>query len=72
MSFAIDRKVQGKEISVAEAPEHAGRSNVIDLMDALKASLQGQKKSGAADERKGPKRAAPSAAGMRKARRHKQ
>jgi DNA end-binding protein Ku len=71
---AIDRKVQGKEISTAEAPERPGRNNVIDLMDALKASLQGQKKSGAADERKGPKRATPAAvgarAGARKTRRH--
>jgi DNA end-binding protein Ku len=67
---AIDRKVQGKEISTAEAPERAGRNNVIDLMDALKASLQSQKKAGATDERKGPKRATAAASAARKTRRH--
>ncbi len=36
---AIQRKVQGKQVSLAEAPSSVGRANVIDLMDALKASL---------------------------------
>ena len=36
---AIQKKVQGKEISLAEHPEPANRGNVIDLMQALRASL---------------------------------
>jgi DNA end-binding protein Ku len=36
---AIQRKVQGHEVSLAEAPEPGARGNVIDLMQALKASL---------------------------------
>jgi DNA end-binding protein Ku len=55
---AVDRKIQGKEVSTAEAPERAPASNVIDLMSALKASLEGKGGAGAT-ERKGPKRATP-------------
>ncbi|MDB6099343.1 MAG: end-binding protein Ku [Gammaproteobacteria bacterium] len=36
---AIQKKVQGKEVSLAEPPVPGNRENVIDLMDALKASL---------------------------------
>ncbi|MEJ0008634.1 MAG: Ku protein [Steroidobacteraceae bacterium] len=36
---AIQRKVQGKEVSVAKEGTRASGSNVIDLMQALKASL---------------------------------
>jgi DNA end-binding protein Ku len=36
---AIQKKVQGKEISLTEPPVPSNRGNVIDLMDALKASL---------------------------------
>lgn len=57
---AIQRKLEGEEIQVAEAEEP--RAQIIDLMDALKASLE---KEGAASgasrsaaSRKGPKRAA--------------
>ncbi len=35
----IRKKVQGKEIALADAPVEAPRSNVVNLMDALKASL---------------------------------
>ena len=57
---AIEKKVEGQEITLAEAP--AGEEKVIDLMEALRASL-GQKESPArgkkaeAAERKPPKRA---------------
>jgi DNA end-binding protein Ku len=53
---AVQRKVAGKEISLAEAPVGNGRGNVIDLMQALRASL-GAKSPSAAAERKPPKRA---------------
>src|SRR5579862_5141099 len=36
---AIEGKVQGKEVALSEAPAPASDSNVIDLMSALKASL---------------------------------
>jgi DNA end-binding protein Ku len=39
MEAAIQRKIQGKEVSLAEAPSTAAKGNVIDLMQALKASL---------------------------------
>lgn len=35
----IQKKVQGKEISFAAGPAESSRSNVVNLMDALKASL---------------------------------
>jgi DNA end-binding protein Ku len=54
---AIERKVQGKEVAVAtDAPRVRG-SNVVDLMQALKASLD-KKPDGAAVSR-APKRAGP-------------
>ncbi len=55
---AIQRKVQGKEVTLAEAPAGKGTSNVVDLMEALKASLNARG-SATADgrERKHPKRA---------------
>jgi DNA end-binding protein Ku len=58
---AIEKKVEGQEITLAEAPEGAGEK-VIDLMEALRASL-GQKEAPARGkkaetaERKPPKRA---------------
>ncbi len=63
---AIERKVEGKEISVSEPPREAGGAQVIDLMEALRASLGKQKESleraaSAVTEtrgRKAPKRAA--------------
>jgi DNA end-binding protein Ku len=54
---AIQRKVAGKEVSLAEAPVAKAGSNVIDLMDALRASLGAKTSKPAAKERKEPKRA---------------
>jgi DNA end-binding protein Ku len=56
---AIQRKVKGKEVSFAEAPAFSGGSNVIDLMDALKASLQGRRPTASEMKRKMPKKAPP-------------
>ena len=53
---AIERKVEGKEISVSAPPPEPGGAQVIDLMEALRASLGKQK---AAPER------APAAAAER-------
>ena len=53
---AVQRKVAGKEVSLAEAPVGTSKGNVIDLMQALRASL-GAKSSKAGAERKPPKRA---------------
>jgi DNA end-binding protein Ku len=62
---AIQRKVQGKEVSLAEAPAAKESTNVIDLMTALRASLNAQAtKPAESKERKTPKRA--SAAPSRK------
>jgi len=58
---AIQRKVEGKEVSIAEAPSFGGGSNVVDLMDALKASLSARGSRVAAMKRKAPKRAPASA-----------
>jgi DNA end-binding protein Ku len=44
---AVQKKVEGQEITLAEAPEGGGGAQVIDLMEALRASL----------ERKAPARA---------------
>ena len=38
----IDRKIAGQQIVASEHHEQAAGSNVIDLMDALRASLQGK------------------------------
>jgi len=55
---AIARKVDGKEVSLAESPTSAGSSNVVDLMEALKASLSAKGASTVdVKERKSPKRA---------------
>ena len=63
---AIQRKVEGKEISLSAPPEEArGGAQVIDLMDALRASLGKQAAQAAAEQpaapaagaRKPPKRA---------------
>ncbi len=42
MLAEIDRKIQGQQIVASERTETSGASNVIDLMDALRASLQGR------------------------------
>jgi DNA end-binding protein Ku len=54
LADVIAQKVEGQEITFAEAPEPQGK--IIDLMDALRASLA--ETSDGAAERKGPKRAA--------------
>jgi DNA end-binding protein Ku len=54
---AIQRKVAGKEVSLNEAPVAKAGGNVIDLMAALKASLDAKSSQGAPRERKTPKRA---------------
>jgi DNA end-binding protein Ku len=59
---AIQKKVQGKEVSLSEAPVATTSGNVIDLMDALRASIDARgAKPAAAAARKAPKRAATSA-----------
>src|ERR1700675_2561341 len=37
---AVQRKVEGEEVTLAEAPEGGGGAQVIDLMEALRASLE--------------------------------
>lgn len=54
---AIEQKVKGKEISLAEAPVGKASGNVIDLMAALKASIGAKASKPAPSERKSPKRA---------------
>ncbi|MDP9013020.1 MAG: Ku protein [Pseudomonadota bacterium] len=67
---AIQKKVEGKEVSLAEAPVSAKGGNVIDLMEALRASIDARG-SKAADlkERKAPKRAAGQGSSRKSARR---
>ncbi len=67
---AIQKKIQGKEISLAETAAVAPRGNVIDLMEALRASIDARGAKGAAlKERKAPKRASSSGAARKSARR---
>jgi DNA end-binding protein Ku len=67
---AIQKKVEGKEVSIAEGPVAAAGGNVIDLMAALRASIDARG-SKAADlkERKAPKRAAAQGSARKTARR---
>ena len=58
---AVQRKVEGKEVSFAEPPSVEGASNVVDLMEVLKASLNARGNKADAKERKAPKKA-PAAA----------
>ena len=59
---AVEKKISGKEISISpEAPSGKSSAQVIDLMDALKASLGGNKRAQSATERKPPKRAVAAA-----------
>ena len=67
---AVQKKVEGQEITMAEAPESGGQ--VIDLMEALRASLD--KKAGAPanapaqpEARKAPRRAQQAETAQRKA-----
>jgi DNA end-binding protein Ku len=67
---AIERKVQGKEVTLAAAEPRAAGGNVVDLLDALKASLAGGAAATKDKGRKPPKRAAaPSAAAKKSSRR---
>ncbi len=58
----IAQKVEGEEVTFAEAPEPEAK--IIDLMEALKASLG--RPAGEKGARKGPKRAAGGSGGARK------
>ena len=53
---AIQKKVEGQEISVAEAPPETG-GKVIDLMEALRASLEKTEKAKASVSQLGPRKA---------------
>jgi DNA end-binding protein Ku len=67
---AIQRKVDGKEVSLAEGPVSAKGGNVIDLMEALRASIDARgSKAADVKERKAPKRAAAQASSRKTARR---
>jgi DNA end-binding protein Ku len=68
---AIQKKVDGKEISLAEGPVTAkGGGNVIDLMEALRASIDARgSKAKELKERKAPKRAAAEGSSRKTARR---
>jgi DNA end-binding protein Ku len=56
---AIQQKVAGKEVTLAESPVSRAGGNVVDLMEALRASLnaKGSSKTSDVKERKSPKRA---------------
>lgn len=68
---AIERKIAGEQITVSEEPETAGTAQVIDLMEALRASIARKEEKGASPAkaaRKAAKKAeAPPAAPARKA-----
>jgi DNA end-binding protein Ku len=67
---AIQKKVEGKEVSLAEAPVSAKGGNVIDLMEALRASIDARgPKATDLKERKAPKRAAAQGSSRKSARR---
>jgi DNA end-binding protein Ku len=67
---AIQKKIAGKEISLSDAPAGAAAGNVIDLMDALRASIDARgSKASALKERKPPKRASAAGASRKSARR---
>jgi DNA end-binding protein Ku len=68
---AIQKKVEGKEVSLSDAPtSSAGGGNVIDLMEALRASIDARgAKPAALKDRKAPKRAAAPAAARKTQRR---
>ncbi len=66
---AVQKKVEGQEITMAEAP--AASAQVIDLMEALRASLEkkppAKGREPQAETRKPPKRAQPAAPAAKKA-----
>jgi DNA end-binding protein Ku len=67
---AIQKKVEGKEISLSEAPAAAPSRNVIDLMEVLRQSIEARGAKPVEDlkARKPPKRAAKSAAARKSSR----
>jgi len=67
---AIQKKVEGKEISLSEAPAAAPSRNVIDLMEVLRQSIEarGAKATDDLKARKPPKRAAKSATARKSSR----
>jgi DNA end-binding protein Ku len=70
VEVAIQKKVEGKEISLAEGPTAAKGGNVIDLMEALRASIDARgSKAKELKERKAPKRAGTEVASRKSARR---
>ncbi len=67
---AIQKKVEGKEVSIAEGPVTAKGGNVIDLMEALRASIDARgSKVTDLKERKAPKRAGAQGTSRKTARR---
>ena len=68
---AIQKKVEGQEVSIAESPVSAKSGNVIDLMEALRASIDARGSKSAPDlkERKAPKRATATRSSRKTARR---
>jgi DNA end-binding protein Ku len=67
---AIQKKVEGQEVSIAEGPVAAKGGNVIDLMEALRASIDARgSKATDLKERKAPKRAAAQGSARKSARR---
>jgi DNA end-binding protein Ku len=67
---AIQRKVDGKEVSLAEGPVSTKGGNVIDLMEALRASIDARgSKAPNLKDRKAPKRAAAQTSSRKTARR---
>lgn len=55
---AIQKKVEGQEISIAETPTAASEGKVIDLMEALRASLEKSRKAKASVSTLGPRKPA--------------
>jgi DNA end-binding protein Ku len=55
---AIQKKVEGQEISVSETAPAAGEGKVIDLMEALRASLEKTESARAQVSKLGPRKAA--------------
>jgi DNA end-binding protein Ku len=53
----IQKKVEGQEISVTEAPVESGGGKVIDLMEALRASLEKTEAAKASASKLGPRKA---------------
>jgi DNA end-binding protein Ku len=67
---AIQRKVDGKQVTLAEGPASTKSGNVIDLMEALRASIDARgSKVSDLKERKAPKRAAAQASSRKTVRR---